>query len=130
MFDTEFRDNRSSPLNFRRILIFSLFRALKIRYTHEASTVMKPKIKQQTSSKKELSEISEEIIWESRFTCFCCFVLIFLSQKKALNVMKVVSIFFSNQSVYGVDFKRIDNSPQCQIDNSYHYYQRNIQKNL
>ena len=28
------------------------------------------KIKQHTSSKKELYEIGEEVIWESRFTCF------------------------------------------------------------
>ena len=29
------------------------------------------KIKQHTFSKKELCEIGEEAIWESRFTCFC-----------------------------------------------------------
>ena len=32
--------------------------------------------------------------------------------------------------MFGVNFKRIDNGPQCQIDNFDYYCQKNFQKNL
>ena len=60
---------------------------------------------------------------------FFCFG--YASQNKALDTMKLVSnIFFFHQRIYCVNFKRIVNGPQCQIDNFDHYYQRNFQKNL
>ena len=47
MFDTKFCENRSIPLDFRRILIFvffiSRYQILKIQCVHEASSVRKPK---------------------------------------------------------------------------------------
>ena len=43
--------------------------------------------------------------------------------------MKLVSIFFFDQRIYSVNFERIDNGPQCQIDNFDHYWQKNFQKN-
>ena len=43
--------------------------------------------------------------------------------------MKLVSIFFFNERIYSVKFKRIDNGPQCQNENSYHYFKKYF-KNL
>ena len=48
----------------------------------------------------------------------------------ALNITKLVSNLFFNKRIYGVNFKRIDDSHQCQIDNFNSYCQRNFQKNL
>ena len=49
------------------------------------------KIKPLTSSKKQLCEIGEEAIWESRFTSFFIMVnikfLIFVVEKKSLSVL-------------------------------------------
>ena len=73
MFDIKFFKNWSRPLNFRRILFFYFFIG-----TSNYKNSMYPrsflseeaKIKQRTFLKKELCEIGEEAIWESRFTSF------------------------------------------------------------
>ena len=43
------------------------------------------------------------------------------TSNKVLVIMKLVSNFFSNQKIYGVNFKRIDNDLQSQIDNFDNY---------
>ena len=72
---------RIDPLNFRGIWIFlfflSWYQMFKIRCIHEASSVKEAKIKQHTSSKKQLCEIGEEAKWESRFTSFFLYYLQF-----------------------------------------------------
>ena len=74
MFDTKFCENQSSPLNFRRILIFLFFFIVTSNFINSmyprSFLYEEAKIKQSTPSKKELCEIGEEAIWESRFTSF------------------------------------------------------------
>ena len=69
MFDTKFCENRSRPLNFRWIWIF-VNRDIKF-FKSDVSTKLPlwGSENQERSSKKELCEICEETIWESRFTC-------------------------------------------------------------
>ena len=71
MFDTKFYKNRWRPLNFRRIwfvlIVTSNYKNLiypRCFLCEEAEN------KQRTPFKKELCEIGEEAIWESRFTSF------------------------------------------------------------
>ena len=52
------------------------------------------------------NEVGEKIIF--MFFGFGC-----ATQNKALGMMKLVSIFFFHQRIYGVNFKRIDNGPHA-----------------
>ena len=54
------------------------------------------KVKRHTSSKKELCEIGEEAIWESRFTCF--FQIKKISVKQEEIMLTPSRIFFSQGS--------------------------------
>ena len=69
MFDSEFGENGSGPLNFRKIWIFfivtSNFKIYPRSFLYEEA-----EIKQDTSLNKERCEVREEAIWESWFTCF------------------------------------------------------------
>ena len=74
MFDTQVCENQQRHFNFRWIWIF-LFIFIE---TSNFKNSMYPqsffceeaKIKHRTSSQKQLCKISEEAIWESRFTSF------------------------------------------------------------
>ena len=73
IFDTKFCKNWSRALNFRRIWFFNLF----IVTSNHKNSMYPPsflceetEIKQRTFLKKELCEIGEEAVWESRFTSF------------------------------------------------------------
>ena len=73
MFHTKFGENRSRPSFFRRIWIkffLMVISNFKISMYPWSFLCEEAKTKQHTSSKKELCEIGEEAIWESRFTCF------------------------------------------------------------
>ena len=74
MFDTQFYKNRWRPLNFRRIWFFYFFFIMTSNYKNSmyprSFLCKEAKIKQRTPLKKELCEIGEEAIWESRFTSF------------------------------------------------------------
>ena len=79
MFDTKFCENRPRPLNLRgiRSLYFFFIVASNLKNSMYPRSVLceKVKIKQHTSSMKELCETGEEVIWESRFTCFLAFLI-------------------------------------------------------
>ena len=63
---------------------------LKIRCIREASSVRKPKSSHLLPQKKQLCEIGEEAIWESRFTSFFLVniqFLIFVVEKKSLSIL-------------------------------------------
>ena len=49
---------------------------------------------------------------------------------KALAIIKFVSKFCLNLKKFGVNFKKIDTGPHCQIENFDHYRERNFLKNL
>ena len=51
------------------------------------------KVKQHTSLKKELCEIGEEAIWESRFTCFFGNFSELLSSKINLGIFTIDDFF-------------------------------------
>ena len=74
MFNTKFYKNRWRPLNFRRIWFFYFFFIVTSNYKNSmyprSFLCGEAKIKKRTRSKKELCEIGEEAIWESRFTSF------------------------------------------------------------
>ena len=77
MFHTGFGEDRSRSLNFRIILIFNFFIVTSnfSNLMHPRSFLWKEEItKQHAPSKKELCEIGEEAISESRFTCFFTFL--------------------------------------------------------
>ena len=50
------------------------------------------KINQNTSLKKELCEIGEEAIWESRFTCFFFFFLVYVLCRRGNDSQRAVKI--------------------------------------
>ena len=56
------------------------------------------KIKQRTPLKKELCEIGEEAIWESRFTSFTCENTVFLKRNLVTKIYSklVVSYIFQH----------------------------------
>ena len=68
MFHMKFGENQSRPLIFRLNRIFLIFFIVISNF--KISMYAEAKTKQHTFSKKELCEIVEEAIWESRFTCF------------------------------------------------------------
>ena len=73
IFDTKFCKNWSRPFNSRRIYFIYLFIVTsnyKISMYPRSFLCEVAKIKQRTSLKKELCEIGEEAIWESRFISF------------------------------------------------------------
>ena len=79
-----FSENQSSPLNFRRIFYFLFFFIVTANFKNSmyprSFFFDEAKIKQHTSSKKQLCEIGEQAIWESRFTCFLFHVSDFFFQ--------------------------------------------------
>ena len=99
MFDNEFFLNRLRPLNFRRIWFFNHFIVtLNFKNSMYPRSFLseEAKVKRHTSSKKELCEIGEEAIWESRFTCF--FQIKKISVKQEEIMLTPSRIFFSQGS--------------------------------
>ena len=54
----------------------------------------------------------------------------FVTPNKALDIVKLVVIFFFNQRLYGVNFKRINNGLQCEVDNFDGNWPEKFSKNL
>ena len=77
MFDTKFCENRSRPLILDKFDFFFIVTSnLKNSMNPRSFLFEEAKIRQRTSSKRELREIGEvrkSVIWESRFTCFFIF---------------------------------------------------------
>ena len=82
MFDTKFYKNRWRPLSFRPIWFFYFFFIVTSHYKNlmypQSFLCAEAKIKQRTPLKKQLCEIGEEAIWESRFTSFLLSILVTL----------------------------------------------------
>ena len=55
-------------------------------------------IKQRTSSKKELCEIDEEAIWDSRFASFLFFILLLVTRKFGRSIFEHSLIFIFGTS--------------------------------
>ena len=79
MFDTKFYKNQWRPLNFKGVWFFLNIFMVTSNYKNSmyprSFLCDEAKIKQRTPLKKELCEIGEEAIWESRFTSFFFFCL-------------------------------------------------------
>ena len=102
MFDTKFYKNRWRPLNFRRIWLFYFFFIMTSNYKNSmyprSFLCEEAKIKQRTPLKKELCEIGEKAIWESRFTSFFTIVTFSFT----IGIITVLSLKFYSISNFSL----------------------------